>query len=412
MQNEQLLLEKKICSALIGIIEKSPLYYAMLKRIPKIFRHDLKKSCALGIDEKHGRFCILLNSEICLNASLEEIMIMFEHLLFHIFFSHQHKDRMMHGRSFHLACDLLINQNISLLKLYENSHLRKRSIFKNILLASDLKDLPGFDLSDIDEKCVFEIWPQFEEQYRSSDSESVTTIDEDNFIIQNYLSIPSFLNINPENQFKLKEQVRETIVGAAKELVKQGKSPGYLPEFFSRKVNAILEENGIDYSSQIKNFALRVKSKKKIKTWNRVNRRHPNQIKGKMAESEFKTRLLIVMDTSASMWEGKNLEIVLGEIKKLSKVCEDIWLVGGDVIEQFRYKITDKKFNCNNFMIIGGGDTDLQFGFVAAKDLGVDGVILLTDGYIPPLNSFGIPSLFVIVPGGVSVPEHENIFLL
>lgn len=319
---------------------------------------------------------------------------------------------MMHGRSFHLACDLLINQNISLLKLYENSHLRKRSIFKNILLASDLKDLPGFDLSDIDEKCVFEIWPQFEEQYRSSDSESVTTIDEDNFIIKNYLSIPSFLNINPENQFKLKEQVRETIVGAAKELVKQGKSPGYLPEFFSRKVNAILEENGNDYSSQIKNFALRVKSKKKIKTWNRVNRRHPNQIKGKMAESEFKTRLLIVLDTSASMWEGKNLEIVLGEIKKLSKVCEDIWLVGGDVIEQFRYKITDKKFNCNSFMIIGGGDTDLQFGFVAAKDLGVDGVILLTDGYIPPLNSFGIPSLFVIVPGGVSVPEHENIFLL
>lgn len=412
MQNEQLLLEKKICSALIEIIEKSPLYYAMLKRIPKIFRHDLNKSCALGIDEKTGSFCILLNSKICLEASIEEIAVMFEHLLFHIFFSHQHKDRMAQGKAFHLASDLLINQNIAFLREYKNSHIRKKSIFGNILLASDLKYLPGFNLDEMDEKCVYEIWPQIEQQFGNLDTGTVTTIDEDNFVIQNYLSIPRFLKLNPGNQFKLNQQVRETIIGAAKELAKQGKSPGLLPEFLSKKVEAIFGDSGVDYSSIIKKFALRVKAKRKIKTWSRVNRRHPNQIKGKVVEVELKTKLLVVMDTSGSMWEGKNLDTVLGEIKKLSNVCNDIWIVGGDVIEQFRIRVDGSNLDFKNFNVTGGGGTDLQFGYEAAKDLTVDGIIAFTDGHIPPLDSFGIPSLFVIVPGGISVPQHENVFLL
>lgn len=339
-------------------------------------------------------------------------MIMLEHLLFHIFLSHQHKDRIINGRGFHLACDLLINHNISLIKEFENRRIRSKSIFWNIVLANDIKDLPGFNLAEIDEKCVFEIWPQINEKFKNIDENIASTIDENNFKIQNFISIPCFLDLNFENQYKLKMQVRDTIDGAIRDLAEQDKSPGYLPDFLSRQLNTILAECGIDYSSLIKKFATKLKDKKQIKTWNKTNRRYPNKIKGKIISKQVNTKLLIVMDTSGSMWEGKNLDLALGEIKKLSNECKDIWIVGGDVIEQFRFNVVDKKFDFKRFTVTGGGGTDLQFGYVAAKELAVDGVIVLTDGYIPPVNSSNIPSLFVIVPGGISVPGYENIFLL
>ena len=54
MQNERQLLDKIISSAFLGNIEEHPLYYSILKRIPKFFRSDLKCNCALGIDQERS----------------------------------------------------------------------------------------------------------------------------------------------------------------------------------------------------------------------------------------------------------------------------------------------------------------------------------------------------------------------
>jgi hypothetical protein len=44
-----------------------------------------------------------------------------------------------------------------------------------------------------------------------------------------------------------------------------------------------------------------------------------------------------------------------------------------------------------------------------AKEKDVDGVLCYTDGYIDPVQTHGIKSLFCIYPGGRDVPNHKNI---
>lgn len=111
------------------------------------------------------------------------------------------------------------------------------------------------------------------------------------------------------------------------------------------------------------------------------------------------------------MWNDYLMKKVLAELKKIHKLCPDLWVVGGDVQETFRFCLNERPFIPELHEMMGGGDTDLQFGFNVGKELEVDGIVVLTDGQIPEFNSYDIPTTFVIVPYGVTVVGHENIFL-
>lgn len=121
--------------------------------------------------------------------------------------------------------------------------------------------------------------------------------------------------------------------------------------------------------------------------------------------------MLVIMDTSGSMWDDLTLNKVLAEISKIHRACPDLWVIGGDVVEKFRYYLQKGSFAPGRHDLIGGGGTDLQFGFNAARELNVDGTIVLTDGCIPTFDTHQIETTFVVVPQGITVPGYENIFI-
>lgn len=411
MLNERQLRDKLISSALIQIIEERPFYYSMLKRIPKFFRNDITRPCALGIDQLTGRFSILFNARTFPTAQVNQVKIMLEHLLMHILFPQHHQDRIEHGHSFHLACDLLINDNISDIKNNRNVSSKKNNLFGKLLLSHVLDEIPGYNSSSLDNSSAHEVWPIINNEKYVKGLDSFDTIDETDFSIQNFMSVSRWKKINPENSKLLQTQVNRAVVDAVTELAKLGKGPGLLPDFLAMRINDILYESQVDYSTLLKKFTTRIIGHVHQRTWTRVHRKYPNQIRGRGKKISHNPRLLIIMDTSQSMWQEALLNKVMAETKKLKEIIPDLWIVGGDVIEQFRVCLKDDEFSPKRFALFGGGGTDLQFGFEAAKNLEVDGAIVLTDGFIPDFNTHGITTAFVIVPGGIAVPGFENIFL-
>ena len=411
MLNERQRLEKLIGAALIQIIEERPLYYLMLKRIPKIFRNNLKGHCALGIDESTGLLSFLFNSQSLVKASVDEIKVLLEHLLLHTLLPHHHQHRFEEGKSFHLACDLIINQSISQIKASPKLYANGFSIFGNILTPARLNGLFSFDSLSIENSSVFEVWPIIKDKKHVLNLESYDTIDETDFYIQNFLPINKWLAKDFNNERLLQNQVKRSVVCAVSELARMGRGPGDLPMFLSKRINEILEESAEDYSSLLMRFAGQSIKKINKRSWSKVNRKYPHQIRGKFLKNEKTPKLLVVMDTSGSMWEDSLLNKIVSEIKKIREICPDIWIVGGDVVEQFRFYVGDG-LDLNKLTLTGGGGTDLQFGFDAAKELGVDGTIVLTDGCIPEFSNHDINTAFVIVPCGIAVEGFENIFLV
>ena len=55
-------------------------------------------------------------------------------------------------------------------------------------------------------------------------------------------------------------------------------------------------------------------------------------------------------------------------------------------------------------MFQGGGGTDMNPIYERAKEHGVDGVILLTDGYMGEVHTHGVPTIALIIPDGVPPP--------
>lgn len=411
MLNERQLRDKLISSALIQIIEERPFYYSMLKKIPKFFRNDISRPCALGIDQLTGRFSILFNANTFSQVQVNQVKIMLEHLLLHILFPQHHQDRVEHGHSFHLACDMLINDCISDIKNNQNILSKKYSLFGNLLLPHVLDDIPGFNSINLDNSSAYEVWPIINNEKYVKDLDSFDTIDETEFTIQNFMSVSRWKKLNPENSKLLQTQVNRAVVDAVTDLAKLGKGPGLLPNFLAMRINEILYESQVDYSTLLKKFTTQTIGHVHKRSWSRVHRKYPNQIRGRAKKIDHNPRLLIIMDTSQSMWQEPLLNKVMAEIKKLKEIVPDLWIVGGDVIEQFRVCLKDEEFSTQRLVLTGGGGTDIQFGFEAAKDLDVDGTIVLTDGFIPQFYTHNITTAFVIVPGGIEVPGYENIFL-
>lgn len=177
MQNERQLLDKIISSAFLGNIEEHPLYYSILKRIPKFFRSDLKCNCALGIDQSTGFLSILLNDRMLSNIKVDQMKIMLEHLFMHILFPHHNQNRIEQGHRFHLACDLLINQTNSEIRISPKLYSKKTSAFGKLLKPSDLSGLHGFASISLEDSSAFEIWQIINDENHVKDIDNRTNLE-------------------------------------------------------------------------------------------------------------------------------------------------------------------------------------------------------------------------------------------
>jgi predicted metal-dependent peptidase len=97
--------------------------------------------------------------------------------------------------------------------------------------------------------------------------------------------------------------------------------------------------------------------------------------------------ITIILDTSGSMDESKELAMALGEMEEIVSrsarfsVSQSVRIINCDSADNVAVVVRDLK----DFEIIGGGGTDMRVGIKAAAEMkpAADIIITITDGYTP-----------------------------
>lgn len=97
--------------------------------------------------------------------------------------------------------------------------------------------------------------------------------------------------------------------------------------------------------------------------------------------------ITIILDTSGSMDESKELAMALGEMEEIVSrsarfsVSQSVRIINCDAADNVAVVVRDLK----DFEIIGGGGTDMRVGIKAAAEMkpAADIIITITDGYTP-----------------------------
>lgn len=97
--------------------------------------------------------------------------------------------------------------------------------------------------------------------------------------------------------------------------------------------------------------------------------------------------ITIILDTSGSMDESKELAMALGEMEEIVSrsarfsVSQSVRIINCDAVDNVAVVVRDLK----DFEIIGGGGTDMRVGIKAAAEMkpAADIIITITDGFTP-----------------------------
>ena len=459
-------IEFKVTAALNKLYDQSPFYYHFLKFLPKQFDTKLGYAAAVVMNMTSKKIRLLINPERTEAFTVADFAGLLQHESLHLCFEHlldpKSKKRSV-AMNFNKACDYLINDHIpEVTNRYgriRDSLTKARGEFAALFNGQLDGKLTGHP--DEIEKFMDEMsQEQFEqvkepmkaiiEKYKAHEPytfwctktaiEHIPEIKNLDFKTTTSEEIYNILFKKDEGkgkgdekqQMKLqitkgepgddhdsmegegqepiefdeltKEEIKKAIKDAAEEALSTQKNFGNMPSNLSKEIFELLKSK-TNYVQIIQSFATSVKDSDRTRTWTRQHRKYPNQTPGR--RREYKPTLVMGLDTSGSMWSDKIQTLMTAEIKALKEVCSSLWLVMGDTKEAARIDLNDKDFAVEKFKLQGGGGTDLQFIFDAAKELHADGIICHTDGYIPDFDAHKIQTMFFIYPGGHDVKPDQ-----
>lgn len=205
--------------------------------------------------------------------------------------------------------------------------------------------------------------------------------------------------LTPEQQAALDDLVRDSVQKLG------SKHPGNVPGLLERIIEKIKKVR-LNWRQQISIFAQSIADEQRISTWKKLNRRMPFSSPGR--KREYNPKMLVALDNSGSTYGVYDL--FMSHILKISETVE-IDIVGCDTRINFEFKLREGKLPTNFADPNSGGGTMAQPVFDYAKEKGnYDGIIYLTDGYIfDNFNTYGIPTLFAVGPGGQHLEGHRNV---
>ena len=174
-----------------------------------------------------------------------------------------------------------------------------------------------------------------------------------------------------------------------RDIIQEWKQKGDCPAFAKAIIEALEKKSEFDWRRQLRMYVNTALSPRRRLSQKRVNRRFMDQeyiLPGKKKCRQ--ASVLVVRDTSGSMWSTEVQKMLLTEVCELSKRA-DVWLVDCDTeVKCEPYKV--KKFDdVQEFK--GGGGTSFVAPFKTAKKLNVDLVIYMTDlcGDFPDKREIG-----------------------
>jgi len=175
-------------------------------------------------------------------------------------------------------------------------------------------------------------------------------------------------NIDPEYE----------VQSAVMKSIKECKSYGSLPSFIEREIEVLKTVKRHNWKKELKVFVNTVLTSKKRLSQKRINRRLPDAeyiLPGK--KKSRNPRLLLVRDTSGSMYDDAIQAELLNEIIQISKSASVLVCDCDTRVHQTYSVRNEKDFKAYK----GGGGTSFEPAFEEAKKQKVDGIVYLTDTY-------------------------------
>lgn len=457
-------IEYKVTAGLNRLYDDAPWYYHFLAHLPKKFDFKLKAVGAVAMERLSKRIKLLLNPDRTDFYNVADFVGLLQHESLHLCFEHLIDDKSKSQRTamdFNRACDYIINDHVpEVTHRYgriKDNLAKARQEFAQLFngqFGSTLTGHPDELEKFMEEKMTPEqyktVQPKLEEiisryqriepytfwctkpaiehikEVRNLDFKQTTSEELYNILFKNKnrdgkgeggegdkqrMKIKISIGENEDGHDNMegsggepiemdeitKEEIKKAIKDAANEALNSQKNLGNMPGSLSARIFELLKSK-TNYLQVINSFATSIRDSDSRRTWTKQHRKYPNQTPGR--KREFKPHVVMILDSSGSMWSDKTGTLMAAEIKALKDVCDAVTLVVGDTQECYRVNLKDKDFDVTKFKLKGGGGTHLQFGWDCAKEVKADGVICHTDGYICEIDDFGIPSLFFIYPGG------------
>ena len=178
-------------------------------------------------------------------------------------------------------------------------------------------------------------------------------------------------------------------VSVIQKAIKECKDFGNIPEFVRREIEELQKPvNRYSWKHELKVFVNSMLAATKRLSQKRVNRRFANQryiLPGK--KKARRPSILVARDTSGSVFDDETQNEFLNEMINISKYAT-IHVCDCDTIIHQTYEVRKRK-DFKEYK--GGGGTAFEPVFKKAKELGVDGIIYLTDtqGSFPKKEDIG-----------------------
>ena len=160
--------------------------------------------------------------------------------------------------------------------------------------------------------------------------------------------------------------------------IKECKDFGNLPNFVTKEIELLKKIKRHNWKHELKVFVNSVLSVKKRLSQKRVNRRFADMdyiLPGK--KKSRRPRLMLVRDTSGSMYDDKIQKELVNEMIHISKFSTVLVADCDTKVHQVYEVHSEKDFKKYK----GGGGTSFGPAFKEAKKEGVDGIVYLTDTY-------------------------------
>ena len=391
---------EKLSLAIVSFFDSYPLYYYMLASLIK--REE--KSCPtvgvgfVGIKDSNF-IALMYNPTYIASLSNSALVAVLHHEILHVGLKHLVRWGNRDKTLANMAMDVVVNFFIKNLKEAVGDE-----DYAKLCTVDAFDCLKGIDVNQTTYEDIYDILkddPQAKDKaqkYQDNHKYWTVSMGKD--------GKPQLTDGNgkpidllPEQQAKLDEALKSAIDKLG------DKHPGNIPGELQRALDE-LKKCKFDWRTYINIFMQSVAQEDKQSTWKKLNKRLRYASPG--TKKEYKPKLLIVLDNSGST--SNVYQSFIAHICKISKHVE-VSAIGVDTRVNFEYTFKDGKVPPRFQDKSSGGGTEFQPAFDYAKVRGFNGIIYLTDGYNfdSNLNTYRIPTLFAICPGGKFMEGYRNI---
>ena len=350
----------------VAFIMPDKIFYMCV--LSQLARFPTKHIPTMGVGySKAGKLCLLYNEDFVKTLSLPAAIAVLEHELLHIVWRHLNRFKITESNKqfaeiMNVAEDIAINQYLP--EMYSCPELAN-------CCTPEKFDLPKEMLADW---YIEELKKKSKDKPNMKMGQGQNSGSHDNWNDQ----------VDPDTGEKQDAQAQGIDTDfqegqLVERAFKQAKEKGCIPSFLKKEVEAFLAEEKHDWRKTLKVFVASVLTVNKRMSSKRVNRRFMDQdfiLPGK--KKTRKPNVLVVRDTSGSVFNEDTQDLFLNEMLIISKRCGTMWIADCDTEVHQHYRVKNK----NDFREYeGGGGTSFVPAFDLAKKLGVDGIIYLTDTY-------------------------------